>query len=391
MQSEKTVTINFLDVIVFGSAGIYAGFIVYFLIGLRKLEKEQRPSNNGKPGISVVIAARNEEAHIKKTVLSLNAQNYPANRFEIIVVNDRSTDGTAEILEQLSAEIKNLRIVTVTQLPTGISPKKQALQFAVQQSRFDWIMTTDADCLLSPDCLSSYAGLVSDDLGVACGLTLFHLDRYRGCFEKNWQMMQNIEFVSEQLVSAGAIGHNTGYSANGANMLFRKELYHHRAEDSVKKNIVSGDDFFLIQAAHRLGYRLKFNLHPASVVKSLPVRTLRGLINQRARWGSKVGMASRPVLLFSINTFVYYSAISVAGVLMFFVPALIPRFLILWGLKFIVDTVYVSHGYKVLGLRLAPFSYLLTALLHAPFIVFCVLVGNLFGFRWKGERYRALA
>jgi len=381
--------IDFLNILFLVTAAIYAGFIVYFFAGLKKLENDPHTDSHKSPGFSVIIAARNEEAHIEKTVLSLGSQNYPKSSYEIIVVNDRSTDKTAEILEKLSIRIENLRVLTVDRVPDGISPKKHALRLAVKYSQFDWIITTDADCLLMSDFLKSYSSLVTDNLGVASGLTLFHLDQYRNGFEERWQKMQNIEFISEQLVSAGAIGHNVGFSANGANLMFRKGLYHRREEDSLKSNVVSGDDFFLIQTAHRLGYQLKFNFHPASVVKTLPVRTLRELINQRARWGSKVGMASRPVLMFSINTFVYYLALSIYGALMFFIPRLVPVFLVLLGVKLISDTIYLIHGYKKLNLKLSPTSYVLMAILHAPFIVFCVLVGNLFGFSWKGERYKS--
>lgn len=369
------------------SAGIYLFFIIYFLLGLRKTKPNNRLSDEYPP-LAVIIAARNEEGHIGDTVQSLSGQNYPDDRYEIIVVNDRSEDKTGEILEKLKKTTPNLRVISIAQCPPGISPKKHALIEAVKTTTCYFILTTDADCIHHPDWLRSYAALITDDLGVATGLTRFQLEKYRHKFERLWQNMQAIEYMSHQIVMAGAIGHNRGFSANGNNLMFNRQLYIDYESDALRKGIVSGDDFFIIQTAEKKHYRLKFNLNPAGIVQTPPQRTLRAVINQRARWSSKIGRAKAGVLFFSLNTFLYYLGLTVYPLLLLFSPADWSLFSGLFGIKFFCDTLYMVYGYQKFGQKLNPFYYILMELVHAPFIVIVAVIGSLFGFTWKGERYK---
>jgi cellulose synthase/poly-beta-1,6-N-acetylglucosamine synthase-like glycosyltransferase len=219
--------------------------------------------------------------------------------------------------------------------------------------------------------------LIGDNLGIATGLTVFHLEEYRNSYERTLQNMQKIEYISEQLVAAGTIGHNVGFTANGNNMLFNRQLYERYEQEAIQKQVISGDDFFIIQTAQKYGFRLRFSLNPATIVHTPPQRTLKEILNQRARWSSKIGRASAPVVLFSANTFIYYLGITLYWTI----------FPLLYGIKIVADTSYVSYGYKKLGLKLRVIDYILLQLVHAPFIILCAIIGILFGFDWKGERY----
>ncbi|MBU0713349.1 glycosyltransferase [bacterium] len=377
----------YLNVVLGICALIYMVFIVFFFCGLRKVRLNKDLSAE-YPQIAIVVAARNEENNIRRTVKSLAAQNYPADRYDIIVVNDRSSDTTGVILQDLQKTITNLKIITITECPPDVSPKKHALIQAVKTTRHRFILTTDADCVHDPNWASSYVGLIEDGLGVATGITVFRLDEYRSGFERFWQNLQNIEYMSHQIVLAGAIGHNVGFSANGNNMLFNRQLYDDYEHEALQKKVISGDDFFIIQTAEKKHYRLKFNLHPAGMVQTPPQRTLRDLINQRARWSSKIGKASAPVLLFSVSTFFYYLGLSAYPFLLIFFPGFWLAFVVLFGIKFFCDTLYIVYGYKKFGQKLNPLYYIFMGLIHAPFIVIVAVIGSLFGFTWKGGRYK---
>ncbi len=128
-------------------------FICYcslnFLVvkGLKKLLFLQRVSSGEKPQISIIVAARNEEANIGRCLQSLVQQNYPAGLFEIIITDDRSTDGTAAIVKNYQLRYPFIKLVTVNQISTGLPPKKNALNEAIKKSRFDILAFTDADCI----------------------------------------------------------------------------------------------------------------------------------------------------------------------------------------------------------------------------------------------------
>ncbi|MDO9549246.1 MAG: glycosyltransferase [Candidatus Marinimicrobia bacterium] len=376
----------YLTIVLGICALIYLAYILFFFYGLRNIRLNNE-LNTEYPPLAIVVAARNEENNIRRTVESLAAQNYPADRYDIIVINDRSSDTTAVILQDLQGTVPNLKIITITECPSGISPKKYALIQAVKTIQCAFVLTTDADCVHHPDWLRSYTGLIEKNLGVATGITMFHLDEYRTGFEKFWQNLQIIEYMSHQIVLAGAIGHNIGFSANGNNMMFNRQLYDDYEHEALQKKVISGDDFFIIQTAGKHHYRLKFNLHPAGTVQTPPQRTLRDLINQRARWSSKIGKASTPVLLFSVNTFLYYLGLTLYPFLLFFFPYCWPSFVALFGIKVLCDTFYTIYGYKKFGQKLNPLYYILAELLHAPFIVIVAVIGGLFGFTWKGGRY----
>jgi len=320
-------------------------------------------------------------------LLSLARQNYPRTRYEIVVVNDRSTDATGRIIQETQQQIPNLRAITITDRQANISPKKRALIEAVKTIKSSYILTTDADCLHDESWLASYVAMIGDNLGIATGLTVFHLEEYRNSFERTWQNMQNIEYISEQLVAAGTIGHNIGFTANGNNMLFNRQLYERYEQEAIQKQVISGDDFFIIQTAQKYRYRLRFSLNPATIVHTPPQRTLKDLLNQRARWSSKIGKANNPVVLFSANTFIYYLEITLYPLLLIFMPQYWAIFLLLYGIKIGADTSYIIYGYKKLGLKLRAIDYILLQLVHAPFIILCATIGMLFGFDWKGERY----
>jgi cellulose synthase/poly-beta-1,6-N-acetylglucosamine synthase-like glycosyltransferase len=360
---------------------------LYFFFGLRKLKRVELKDLDNLPEISVIVAARNEEKNIEKTIGSLTNQNYNKDRYRIIVVNDRSEDKTGEILEDLKKEIPYLSILTIKEIPEGISPKKYALMRAVATTNTDYIATTDADCIHHPDWLRSYASLIEDNLGVATGVTMFYKKSYKSNFEEVWQEMQNIEYISHSIVAAGAIGQGRGFTCNGNNMIFNRVLYDRYSTESLKSQIISGDDFFVIQAAEKLGYKLKFNINQEAIVKTYPQSTISDVLNQRARWASKIGQGTSPVLSFGINTFVFYLGTILYLFFVIFQPQYLNIFLALLIIKIGSDTLYICYGFKKMKIRLKPIYYLLMQIFHIPFILTSTIKGFLGGFSWKGKKY----
>jgi len=104
------------------------------------------------PAVSVIVAAKDEEANIETCLRTLLAQDYP--RFELIACNDRSADRTGTILDSLAAENAKLRAVHVKELPAGWCGKNHAMHLGVTAAGGEWLCMTDADCrFLSPRAL----------------------------------------------------------------------------------------------------------------------------------------------------------------------------------------------------------------------------------------------
>ncbi|MNM02579.1 Poly-beta-1,6-N-acetyl-D-glucosamine synthase [compost metagenome] len=105
-----------------------------------------------RPLISVVIAARNEQKALESCIRSLAVQSYE--RVEIIVVDDRSSDGTGEIIKRMEAEFPQVTGFQITELPEGWMGKSHALHEGVKLAKGEWLLFTDGDILFHPECLA---------------------------------------------------------------------------------------------------------------------------------------------------------------------------------------------------------------------------------------------
>jgi glycosyltransferase involved in cell wall biosynthesis len=109
-------------------------------------------TTTGMPRVSLIVAARNEERNIEAGVRSLLALEYE--NLELIVVNDRSTDRTGEVLGRVAAEHPNLRVIHLTGLPSGWLGKNHALHYGAQEAGGEWLLFTDADVVMAPATLA---------------------------------------------------------------------------------------------------------------------------------------------------------------------------------------------------------------------------------------------
>jgi glycosyltransferase involved in cell wall biosynthesis len=116
-------------------------------------EWDRRPSSrNGEPRVSIIVPARNEEEHIRETLLQLLVLDY--SNYEIIAVNDRSTDATGRIMDDMVANSKaegRVKVIHVSELPAGWLGKTHAMWTAGQQATGEWLLFTDADILFKHD------------------------------------------------------------------------------------------------------------------------------------------------------------------------------------------------------------------------------------------------
>ena len=127
----------------------------------RALPKNTTIAAGAWPMVSILIAARDEEAEIENALRSVLNLDYAA--FEVIAVNDRSTDRTAEVLERMKQEYPMLKVVTITDLPPGWLGKNNALHRGVQHAAGDWLLFTDADIVFEPLALKRALALATSD------------------------------------------------------------------------------------------------------------------------------------------------------------------------------------------------------------------------------------
>jgi len=222
----------------------YFTLIVTYIIGWLSIDEYELSGDSLKTKVAVIIPARNEEAHIAKTVGSVVAQSYPDSLYEIIVIDDHSEDRTAEILSGIKT--KNLRILDLNALITFDkdkgSHKKQAIAAAIDESNAELIITTDADCLAGPDWISTIVDYYEhNDVKLITGPVIFHQD-------KNWiQKFQTLDFAGMMLVTGASDKLNLSNMCNGANLAYTKEAFEKvNGFEGIMDN-PSGDDLMLMQ------------------------------------------------------------------------------------------------------------------------------------------------
>ena len=133
---------------------VEAAFGMPHIADIARPEWDRRPTTpKGEPRVSIVVPARNEEEHIRQTLLQLLALDY--SNYEIIAVNDRSTDCTGQIMNEVAVaeSATRLKVIHISELPAGWLGKTHAMWTAGQQASGDWLLFTDADVLFKPESL----------------------------------------------------------------------------------------------------------------------------------------------------------------------------------------------------------------------------------------------
>jgi len=270
---------------------------VYFLLKIyRSLLKIEPHSLSAEPAIfvSVIVACRNEQHNLPNLLESLAAQNYPTDLYEVIIVDDNSTDKTFEIAARF-----NQRINVVTVYNKGIG-KKKAIRTGIDISSGNLIITTDADCIMGSHWLktiASYYEKHKPDMIVSP----VQLGSGPGFFRK----FQELEFLSLQGITAGSVSMGDGTMCNGANLSFTKKSYLLHS-GNLHNEIASGDDIFFLHSLKRdPGSKILWLESPDSVVTAALSGTPGSFLKQRRRWLTKgKAYTDRFTITLGIVTFV---------------------------------------------------------------------------------------
>ncbi|MEM9986473.1 MAG: glycosyltransferase, partial [Bacteroidota bacterium] len=196
----------------------YAAMVLWAARTFSQLPCEQL-SDVEVPLISVVIAARNEADHISTLMESLAAQNYPAEKFEIILVDDSSEDSTRAQAWLWAEKIEQLRIISSTPPPNTWAYKKAALRTGIAAAKGEIIVQTDADCQMGPHWLEAIAAHFGPNTALVSGPVL--LSHGAGWLER----LQCLEMMGLVALGAGAMAAGKPNLVNGANLAFRKDLF----------------------------------------------------------------------------------------------------------------------------------------------------------------------
>ncbi len=357
----------------------YAIRIISYIYGWSKTVRSEVPPVASSGGyVSIVIPVRNEAAQIEYLLEDLRKQSYPDDQYEIIIVNDHSSDHTAEIVKSHTARSASIRLV---ELEAGEDGKKSAIKKGVSEARFDVIISTDGDCRAPSEWLGHImAPFAEPGIRMVAGPVI--LDPDSGWFGA----MQTIEFLSLIGVSAAAAGLGSPIMCNAANLAYLKEDYSLYLEAG-EPGIASGDDMFLMLWLKKMQPGcIRYITSPGALIRTLPGKNLYAFMMQRFRWVSKsrfyrdFHLISTALLVFLTN-----ACILLVAVLCFISVQWIPLFVVLLVVKGTIDLWFMDKVLKYYGKRKLLFLVLPLELIYFMYVSIVGIAGQLFPYTWKGR------
>ena len=360
-----------------------------YWFSLNKVFVKDKNSNVNEHNIrfSIVIPARNEALNIKACIDSILAQDYPAEFFEVIVIDDFSEDDTAFMVKAFSHEHPNVHLLSLADYykPGEMNSfKKKAIEKAVSKAKGDWIVTTDADCMVPVQWLSLYNDYIQQNLPhnklVFIAAPVMFI-KEKGILNE----FQVLDFLALQGITAAAVGAGKHSMSNGANLAFEKSAFIAVGGYQGVDQIASGDDMFLMHKMKvTLSNRIGYLFNPGAIVLTKAMGNWKEFIMQRIRWSSKARYYDDKTI-FWVLLLVYLYNLSI--LLLLFVGEY-RSLLITIAFKTFFEMFFlepVTKFYKLSGqLRYFP--------LYQPLHIVYTLVAGLFGqvktYTWKGRRVK---
>lgn len=336
-----------------------------------------------KTKVTILIAARDEEENIRKTIEDILAQDYPRELTEVIIVDDHSEDATAAIITSYAD-----RGITLMQLQEDQplnSYKKKAIAEAIRRSTGDLMVATDADCRMGPQWLSSVVGYYesSDKLMISSPVTYFEEKSF---FER----LQTLEFSFLIGIGAAFIGNKKASTCNGANLAYRKDTFYEVGGFKGIDDLASGDDELLLQkVAERFPGRIGFLKKRDAIVYTHAKHSLSSFLNQRRRWASKsTKYKDKKIIALAVGFWLFNVILLVNALLGFYRYYFFQLFAVQMLLKYLFEVAYILPIMSFFKRSSLSLLTIILSPIHIVYLVYVGIKGNTGKYSWKGRMVR---
>jgi cellulose synthase/poly-beta-1,6-N-acetylglucosamine synthase-like glycosyltransferase len=360
----------------------YGAILLNYLRGWRSIPFFlQNVDFQPRTRISVVIAARNEAANIEACLRSVAACGYPAALLEVVVVDDASSDATADVARR-SFDFFFEKNTRTHVLPSTASGKKAALATGINATTGQLIACTDADCEVPPRWLHLLAQAHEQQQpGLIAAPVLLHREA------NALQRFQSLDLLGLMGVTGAGIEQGWQRMANGANMAYPRAVFEAVGGLAGYLDRASGDDMFLVQKIAAAGYPIFFLKHPDAAVRTDSPAEWGAFFEQRLRWGTK--NAALPewrvkAVLGVVFLFCWAIALSLLAGIRYPLCALLGVGMLFWKAAF--DWLFLGEMSRFFGRSDLMRSFGPSFLLHTAYIVVLGSASLFFKkYRWKGR------
>ncbi|WJS96092.1 glycosyltransferase [Flavobacterium johnsoniae] len=361
----------------FSILAIYMFSISLLIYGFFKVKNYQNKGLDPKTSFTIIVPFRNEKENLPILLESFSKLNYPTHLFEVILVDDASS-------EKFSLSIVNYQLSIIDNIRFSKSPKKDAITNAMQHVKTDWVITTDADCIVPENWLLAFDNYIQEHKVSMLAGAVTYL-----CKNSFLDHFQQLDLTSLQGATIGSFGIKKGFMCNGANFAYTKLLFEKLNGFEGNDKIASGDDVFLLQKAiEKFPNEVHYLKADEAIVITKPTENWSVLFYQRVRWAAKTS-SYKSVFGKFLGLIVFSGNLSfVLGFLfLFFGIWSYPIFVFFAFSKFLVDYVLLYSTNKFLTPNKIK-SLLLSSLLY-PFFSSTVAFYSLFGsYKWKDRQFK---
>ncbi|WP_029036726.1 glycosyltransferase family 2 protein [Salinimicrobium xinjiangense] len=366
---------------------LYVFTMLFLLYGFSNLSHFCGKNMASECTFSIIIPLRNEAENLPSLFESLLKLKYPEEQFEILLINDSSTDASEALCEEFRRKYPELNIQLLQNIRKSGSPKKDAILTAIEVATKDFILTTDADCVVPEKWLREFDAIIREkELQVVAGPVMLKNGVPKMAFLRSFEEM---DMLSLQAATIGSFGLGIPLLCNGANFCYSKKAFFEVNGFEGNDQIGSGDDIFLLEKYQKRGLKTAFLKSAEAIVLTKPASSWKQLFSQRVRWAAKTSRYKNPfakalgVLVFGMN---FMLLIVFAGVLSGLSP--LSLLLVVFLAKFNVDFFLIYNTAKFYGRKSSVKSYFLSSIFY-PFFSSSVAMFSLFsGYEWKGRRFK---
>ncbi|WP_027880917.1 glycosyltransferase family 2 protein [Mesoflavibacter zeaxanthinifaciens] len=363
---------------------LYLFLIGKFAFAIDKVTVFKLNDSPAKTKFTVIVPFRNEAENLPALLNSIAELNYQASLFEIILVNDDSEDPSKDIVTKFIST-STLDIKLIENERQSNSPKKDAISSAIKISNYDWIITTDADCVLPKYWLDSFDAFIQqNDAKMVVGPVTYH--QVNG-FLKHFQLL---DFLSLTGSTIAGFGIGKPFLCNGANLAYKASFFNSMNGFEGNDTIASGDDIFLMEKALKTDENfVRYLKSTHAIVQTIPQPDFKSLLSQRIRWANKASNYNNNFAkLVGLMVLLANSVIVIGFVLMVLGLFHFKTFTYLFLLKLLIDFLLIYKTSVFFSKEQALKYYLPSSLLYPLFSVYVAVVGSFSSYKWKDRRFK---
>lgn len=365
-----------MSILVLSIVFLYLLAISWLIYGFTQVPLYSKQEVTPKTTFSILVPFRNEAENLPILLESISKLKYPTDLFEVLLIDDASE-------EKFQIPNSKFQITLTNTIRQSNSPKKDAITTGIPLAKNEWIVTTDADCIIPENWLLTMDSFIHNHkVEMIAGAVTYD------CKPSFLHHFQQLDLTSLQGATIGSFGINKGFMCNGANFAYTKPLFQKLNGFAGNDKIASGDDVFLLQKAiAQFPEKVKYLKSKETIVRTQPTDSWKALFHQRVRWASKTSSyQSRFGIGLGLNVFVGNLSLTLGLIAGFlgWIPFLYVA--ILWLFKFMIDSVLLYTTHRFLSHSKMHF-WIASSLLY-PFFSTAVALYSLFGkYEWKGRRF----